>query len=297
LGSPLSAFALRASADSSPPKLAKRAKAGSRGRAESKCPASARRREKSWWRRHALRRRRRRRLLCTPLLLLLLPSRLSGRFRRCFCDSWALSAFAVGDPDVIDRVLDCVQARTCGEHPSGKNSLDLSLQRHLVDLDKRIRIWRFRRRARIAHAWRHLQSAELHRFVDRNIERNDAPCDLVEACKHCRWIGDALRRRFDGHRIAWLWRRVRRLRNVARGAWTWRQGGRRLTWCNGGPLWGLAWRRLWRNYSPGRGWQRLRLNVALAGPVRWRQVHWCRQRLRWRSVTAARVVRRRLLPG
>ena len=106
----------------------------------------ARRREKPWWRRHALRRGGR--LLGTPLLLLLLlPCRLPGPFR--FRNGWALSTFAVGDPDVVDRVLNCMQARARGEHPSGENSLDLSLQRHLVDLDKGIRIWRFRRRARI----------------------------------------------------------------------------------------------------------------------------------------------------
>src|SRR5262245_63026270 len=96
----------------------------------------ARRREKPRWRRHALRRGSR--LLGTPLLLLLLPCRLPGPFRRRFRDSWALSAFAVGDPDVVDRVLDGMQARARREHPSGENSLDLSLQRHFVHLDKGI---------------------------------------------------------------------------------------------------------------------------------------------------------------
>jgi len=109
-----------------------------------------------------------------------------------------------------------MQARTRGEHPPGENALDLSLQRHLVNFDKRIRIWRFRRRARVAHAWRHLQSAELHRLVDCDIEGNDAPGNLVEACKYGSWIGDALRRRLDHHHVARLRRGVRRLWSVAR---------------------------------------------------------------------------------
>ena len=124
----------------------------------------------------------RRRRLCTPLLL----RRLLRRFGRCFRDSGALPAFAVGNPNVIDRMFDRVQAWARGKHPSRENALDLCLQRHLVDFDKSIRIWSFRWRTRVAHAWRHLQSAELHRFVDRDIKGNNAPGDLVEACGCCR---------------------------------------------------------------------------------------------------------------
>jgi hypothetical protein len=61
-----------------------------------------------------------------------------------------------------------------------------------------------------------LQSAELHRFVDRDIEGNDAPGYLVEACKYGSWIGDALGRRLDHDRVARLRRCVRRLWSVAR---------------------------------------------------------------------------------
>src|SRR5262249_8192076 len=139
--------------------------------------------------------------------------------------------------------------------------------------------------------------AELHGCVDRDLERNDAPGNLVEACKNRSWIGDALRRRFHDHRIAWLWRRARRLRSVARRPRTGRQGSRRLSRSGGRPLRGLTRRGVWRNYFAGRGRAGRGFDVALAWAVWRRQVHWSRQRLRWRGVAPARVIRRRLLPG
>src|SRR5262249_56916780 len=74
---------------------------------------------------------------------------------------------------------------------------------------------------------------ELHRLIDRNVERNDAAGDLVETGEHCRRIYDALRRRFNDHRIAWLRCRIRRLRGIARRIGTGRQRGWRLTPRNG----------------------------------------------------------------
>ena len=67
-------------------------------------------------------------------------------------------------------MLDRVQARTCGEHPAGEDALDLALQRHLVDFDEGIGVGRLGRRPRVADARRHLQRAELHRLIDRDIE-------------------------------------------------------------------------------------------------------------------------------
>ena len=93
-----------------------------------------------------------------------------------------------------------MQAGARGEHPAGKNPLDIALQRHLVDFDERIGIGRLGRRARIAGAWRHLEGAELHRFADGGVERGGAAGDLVETGKYRPAIVDVRRRRFD-HRI------------------------------------------------------------------------------------------------
>ena len=55
--------------------------------------------------------------------------------------------FAIREPDVVDRVLDRVQAGARCEHPTGEDALDLALQRDLVDLDERIGVGRLGRRA------------------------------------------------------------------------------------------------------------------------------------------------------
>ena len=231
------------------------------------------------------------------LLLLLLLLLLRGRFRLgCVGDSWRLPAFAVGNPNVVNRMFDRVQARARGEHPAGKDALDLTLQRHLVDLHESIRVRRLGRRPRVAHTRRHLQRTELHRLIDRNIERNDAAGDLVETGEHCRWIDNALRRRFDDHRVARLRRRVRRLRRVARRIGTRRQSRRRLTRRDGGALRRLTGWRRGRQHSAGWWGQFLRLDGAASRTVRWRQVHRRGKRLRgWRIATPARVIRLLLL--
>ena len=136
--------------------------------------------------------------------LLLLLSRLLARCGGCAGtrlgrggDRWLLRAFAVGEPHVVDRMLDRVQARTRGEHPAGEDALDLALQGDLVDLEEGVGVRRLGRRARVADARRHLQRAELHRLVQRNVERDDAAGDLVEAGEHRRIVRDLLRRRRD----------------------------------------------------------------------------------------------------
>ena len=100
--------------------------------------------------------------------------------RRRFASGWRLRwrlgnrrrlrAFAVGQPHVVDRVLDRVQAGARREHPAGEDALDLALQRHFVDLDEGVGLRRLGRRARIADARRHLQRAELHGLVDGDVE-------------------------------------------------------------------------------------------------------------------------------
>ena len=110
----------------------------------------------------------------------------------------------VRQPDVIDRMLDTVQARAGGKHPAGEDALDLALQRHFVDLDKGVGVRRFGRRAGVARTWRHLQRAELHGLADRDVEIDDAAGNLVESRKSAPLVDDLLRRRFGDHFVAGL---------------------------------------------------------------------------------------------
>ncbi len=94
------------------------------------------------------------------------------------------AAFAVGQPDVIDRMLDAMKAGARREHPAGEQPIEGVLFRDLVDLDEDVGARRLGRRPREADARRDLQRAELHGLVDGDFERNDAPGDLVEALEH-----------------------------------------------------------------------------------------------------------------
>ena len=87
-----------------------------------------------------------------------------------FGDRGGGAAFAIGEPHVVDRMLDAMQAGARREHPAGEDALDLALQRDLVDLDESVGVGRLGRRARVADARRDLQRAELHRFVDGDVE-------------------------------------------------------------------------------------------------------------------------------
>ena len=109
--------------------------------------------------------------------------------------------FAIGEPDVVNRVLDCMQTRARCKHPAGENTFDLALQRNFVNLDKRIGVGRFGRRPRIAGSRGDLQRAELDGLADRGVERNGAAGDLVEAGKYRAGVLDLLRRRLGDDRI------------------------------------------------------------------------------------------------
>ena len=126
----------------------------------------------------------------------------------------------VRQPDVIDRVLDPVQAGARGKHPAGEDALDLALQRHLVDLDEGVGVRRLGRRAGVAGARRHLQRAELHGLADRHVEIDDAAGDLVEAGEQRALVDDLLRRRLDDHLVAGL--------QCAVGGRRWRPARRKL---------------------------------------------------------------------
>ena len=170
------------------------------------------------WRRRQRLRRSRRGLLLFGRLLPLRPLRCRRRnsFRRGR-DRRLLRAFAVGEPHVVDRMLDRVQAGARGEHPAGEHALDLALQRDLVRLDEGVGIRRLGHGPRVAGARRHLQRAELHRLVDRHIERDDAAGDLVEAGEHRGGVRDFLRRRRNHHFLV-LRRRCGRSRGLGRRA-------------------------------------------------------------------------------
>ena len=78
---------------------------------------------------------------------------------------------------------------------------------------------------RVADARRHLQRAELHGLVDRDIEGDDAAGDLVEAGEQRAFVGDLLRRRFGDDLVAGLRRDVGRRQRAARRALARRQTG------------------------------------------------------------------------
>src|SRR5215470_18548488 len=124
-------------------------------------------------------------------------------------------------------MLDAMQARTCRKHPASEDPFDLTLQRHLIDLDKPVSVLRFGRRAGEAGTRRYLQGAELHSLIDRNIERRDTAGDFVEAGEYCGRIGNLFLRRFADDLIAWLQGSVGRLRRATRLALPGRQAGQR----------------------------------------------------------------------
>jgi hypothetical protein len=81
-------------------------------------------------------------------------------------------------------VLHGVKAGAIGEHPAGKDALDLSGELDLVNLDEGVSVWRLGWRPGIANPRRHFQRTELYRLVDRNFEMRDAPRHLVESGKY-----------------------------------------------------------------------------------------------------------------
>jgi hypothetical protein len=81
-------------------------------------------------------------------------------------------------------VLHGVKAGAIGEHPAGKDTLDLSAEFDLVHLDEGCGVRRLRGRAGIADTRRHFQRSELDGLIDGDLKMRDAPGHLVEGCKH-----------------------------------------------------------------------------------------------------------------
>ncbi len=134
---------------------------------------------------------------------------------------------AIGQPDIVDRMLDTVQAGARRKHPAIEDALDLALKRHLVDFDESIGVGRLGRRAGVANPRGHLQRAKLHRFADRSVERDDAAGDLVEPGEYGARILDLLRRHLGDDRVVRRRRRgIRRLRRTTR-LWSCTGGWRR----------------------------------------------------------------------
>jgi hypothetical protein len=201
-----------------------------------------------------------------------------------------------------------MQAGACGKHPAGKYPLDFAFERNFIDLDKCICIGRFSRRPRIANPRGNLERAELHRFTDRRIERNDAAGDFVEPREHGTGIGDLLRRHLGDDRVVRLYRRIRWQRisgllcgwgALWRGCARWRRSRARL---RGSPrqrlLRGYPGSLLsrWRSACPtGRRRQRLSLDARLLWLAGWRRVLLAVTRRLWRILLP--VARRGRLRG
>src|SRR5262249_14158888 len=99
--------------------------------AEQPAPARLLLRLLRWWRRLAVARRRQwtRRLRCCLLLrrrTLLLLRRGWLRQVRLRADDGLIRPLTVGQPDVVDGVLDSMQAGARGIHPAGENPLHLA---------------------------------------------------------------------------------------------------------------------------------------------------------------------------
>ena len=77
-----------------------------------------------------------------------------------------------------------MKAWAIGEHPAGKDALDLSGELDLVNLDEGCGVRRLGGRAGIADPRRHFERAELHRLIDRDLQMRDAARHLVESGKH-----------------------------------------------------------------------------------------------------------------
>lgn len=85
-----------------------------------------------------------------------------------------------------------MKAWALGEHPTGKNALDVAVELDLVHLDEGGGVGRLGRRPRIANTRRHLQRAKLHRLVDWDLEMRDTARDLVESGEHGDLVLDLL---------------------------------------------------------------------------------------------------------
>ena len=94
-----------------------------------------------------------------------------------------LAALAAGQPNVINRMLDAVQAGARGEHPTRKDPLVLVGGIDLVHLDESGRLRGLRRGARVTGTFGNLERTELHGFAGRRLKGNRAPGDLVQSGK------------------------------------------------------------------------------------------------------------------
>jgi len=81
-------------------------------------------------------------------------------------------------------MLHGVKAGAVGEHPTGKDPLDVAVELDLVDLDERRGVRRLGGRPRVADPRRDLERSELLRLVDGDLERQDAAGHLVERREH-----------------------------------------------------------------------------------------------------------------
>src|ERR1700730_6372145 len=95
-----------------------------------------------------------------------------------------LAAFAAGQPDVINRMLDAVQARARRRHSTRKDPFVLVGGIDLIYLNESCRLRRLRGGARVTGPFGNLERTELHGFAGRGFKGNRASGDLVQSGKH-----------------------------------------------------------------------------------------------------------------
>ena len=130
----------------------------------------------------------RRHLLCGIVLVLQQQLRCSGRLARVrrrgvglrrFLDH-GRAAFAVDQPDVVDRVLHRGEGRRGGEHPAGKHRLRLLVGLHFLDFEEGGGLGRVDGRGLAAGPEGDQQAAEAGGLADIDLDRRHPRRDLVQ---------------------------------------------------------------------------------------------------------------------
>ncbi len=185
------------------------------------------------------------------------------RVRGQFGDRAGQRLLAIGQPDVVNWMLDRVQTGARCKHPAGEDALDLALQCHFVDFDKGIGVGGLGGWPRVARTRGDLQRAELHRLADRRVELDGAAGDFVETGKNRAAVFDLFGRCFYDGRIVFLARRsdgLRRIGLLRRSRASRRRRRRGTLRRRGRSCFPPIWRRR-GNRCARRRWQWLRLDA------------------------------------
>ena len=99
---------------------------------------------------------------------------------------------AAGEPDIVDRVLDGVEAGAFGKHPAGEERLARVVRFHLIDSDEARGLRLLGDGARHAGIGLDDEAAEAAFLANRNFKSRGDAGDLVEAGEDGNRIGHAL---------------------------------------------------------------------------------------------------------